>query len=125
MKAPAKKTAVTIDRHASQPRAVFTGVSKRRPLLASASVVKYPVSSEKAIRLMESENKLVFVVDQKANKPAIKKAVLQTFLERSWYKFIAMLGAHARVLERYFYCLTSSFLTSREFKEIHSLKAKG
>jgi large subunit ribosomal protein L23 len=47
--------------------------------LPSTSVIKYPVSSEKAIRLMESENKLVFVVDMKAEKPAIKKAAEELF----------------------------------------------
>lgn len=47
--------------------------------LASTSVVKYPVSSEKAIRLMESENKLLFVVDIAATKPMIKKAVEELF----------------------------------------------
>ncbi|MGH8744201.1 MAG: 50S ribosomal protein L23, partial [Burkholderiales bacterium] len=45
----------------------------RQPLHAT-SVIKYPVSSEKAIRLMEAENKLVFVVDIRAGKPEIKKA---------------------------------------------------
>lgn len=45
----------------------------------AASVVKYPVSSEKAIRLMEAENKLVFVVDIKACKQEIKKAVEELF----------------------------------------------
>ena len=38
-------------------------------------IVKYPLATEKSIRLMESENKLVFVVDKKATKPEIKKAV--------------------------------------------------
>jgi len=33
------------------------------------------MSNEKTIRLMESENKLVFVVDRKANKTDIKTAV--------------------------------------------------
>lgn len=31
-----------------------------------------PLSTEKSIRLMESENKLVFLVDKKATKSAIK-----------------------------------------------------
>ncbi|MBW2991164.1 50S ribosomal protein L23 [Candidatus Woesearchaeota archaeon] len=42
-------------------------------------IIKYPLSTEKAIRLMESENKLVFVVDNKANKQEIKKAVEERF----------------------------------------------
>ena len=67
------------DKHLSQPRKVFTGLSKHGSKLDAGSVVKYPVSSEKAIRLMESENKLVFIVDIKADKPNIKKAIEELF----------------------------------------------
>jgi len=42
-------------------------------------IIKYPLSTEKSIRLMESENKLVFVVDEKANKQEIKKAIEELF----------------------------------------------
>ncbi len=42
-------------------------------------IVKYPLSTEKSIRLMEAENKLVFVVDKKANKGEIKKAIEEMF----------------------------------------------
>lgn len=42
-------------------------------------IIKYPLSTEKAIRLMESENKIVFVVDDKAGKAEIKKAVEDAF----------------------------------------------
>jgi ribosomal protein uL23 len=42
-------------------------------------IIKYPLSTEKSIRLMESENKLVFIVDSKATKPVIKKAMEETF----------------------------------------------
>lgn len=42
-------------------------------------VIKYPVSTEKSIRLMESENKLMFVVDKKATKNEIKKAIETIF----------------------------------------------
>ncbi len=38
-------------------------------------IIKHPVSTEKSIRLMESENKLMFVVDEKATKLDIKKAI--------------------------------------------------
>lgn len=43
------------------------------------AVIKYPVSTEKSIRLMESENKLLFVVDNKATKADIKKAFESIF----------------------------------------------
>ncbi len=43
------------------------------------SIIKYPVSTEKSIRLMESENKIVFMVDRKAKKADIKKELENTF----------------------------------------------
>ena len=42
-------------------------------------IVKYPLVSEKTLRLMESENKLLFVVDEKAKKAEIKKAIEEAF----------------------------------------------
>ena len=42
-------------------------------------VVKYPVSTEKSIRLMEAENKLIFMVDRRASKHDIKKAIEEMF----------------------------------------------
>lgn len=47
--------------------------------MEKGSVIKYPLSTEKSIRLMESENKLMFVVDRRATKPEIKKAVEEMF----------------------------------------------
>lgn len=43
------------------------------------TIVKHPIATEKAVRLMEAENKLVFVVDLKTNKTEIKKAIEQIF----------------------------------------------
>lgn len=42
-------------------------------------IIKYPLSTEKSIRLMESENKLIFIVDEKATKQEIKQAIEKTF----------------------------------------------
>jgi len=42
-------------------------------------IIKYPLSTEKSIRLMESENKLVFIVDNAAKKPEIKQAIEKRF----------------------------------------------
>jgi len=39
------------------------------------NVIRYPLTTEKSIRLMESENKLVFMVHNKARKADIKKAL--------------------------------------------------
>jgi len=38
-------------------------------------VIKYPISTEKGIKLMETENKLIFVVENNSSKKEIKKAV--------------------------------------------------
>ncbi|MBU0980693.1 MAG: 50S ribosomal protein L23 [Nanoarchaeota archaeon] len=45
-------------------------------------IIKYPLSTEKSIRLMESENKLIFVVEKKATKAEIKQAVEELFKTR-------------------------------------------
>lgn len=42
-------------------------------------VLKYPVSTEKAIRMIQNENKITFVVERKATKAEIKKAVEEIF----------------------------------------------
>lgn len=42
-------------------------------------VILYPLSTEKSIRMMESENKLTFIVDKKAKKAEIKKEIEAMF----------------------------------------------
>ena len=42
-------------------------------------ILKHPINTEKAVRLMESENKILFVVDMNANKEQIKKATEELF----------------------------------------------
>lgn len=43
------------------------------------NIIKYPLPTEKSIRLMEAENKLIFVVDKNANKNEIKEAIEDMF----------------------------------------------
>ena len=43
--------------------------------MEKTEIIKHPLSTEKSIRLMESENKLMFVVDRKSTKKEIKKPV--------------------------------------------------
>lgn len=43
------------------------------------SVVKYPLSTEKCIRMMEAENKLIFIVEKKATKQEIKEDIEKLF----------------------------------------------
>lgn len=38
-------------------------------------VIKHPLSNEKSINMMESDNKLAFIVDRHANKPEIADAL--------------------------------------------------
>jgi large subunit ribosomal protein L23 len=42
-------------------------------------MIRHPVNTEKAIRMMESDNKLVFVVDRKDRKEDIKKMIEEQF----------------------------------------------
>ena len=44
-----------------------------------SSILKYPLTTEKNVKLMQTENKLVFVVDRRAKKPEIKKAAEEFF----------------------------------------------
>ncbi len=43
------------------------------------TVIKHPIATEKAVRLMEAENKLIFMVDLKTNKTEIKQAIEEIF----------------------------------------------
>lgn len=42
-------------------------------------IIKYPLTTEKAVKLMESENKLLFVVDLNASKKEIKESLEKMF----------------------------------------------
>ena len=44
-----------------------------------SNVIKHLLSTEKAVRMMEAENKLTFIVENAATKPAIKKAIETDF----------------------------------------------
>lgn len=47
--------------------------------METEAVIKYPVSTERTLRKMESENKLLFVIDRKATKSDVKRAVETQF----------------------------------------------
>ncbi len=42
-------------------------------------VLKHPLSTEKAVRQMEAENKLIFIVDVRSTKAAIRWAIEKAF----------------------------------------------
>ena len=44
-----------------------------------SDVIKYPLSTEKSIKIMESDNKLIFIVDKRANKKEIKDSLEKTY----------------------------------------------
>lgn len=43
------------------------------------NVLKYPLSTEKSVKLMQTENKIVFIVEIKTSKPEIKKAMEELY----------------------------------------------
>lgn len=47
--------------------------------VAAHTVIKYPLSTEKAVRMMEADNKMIFVVERRATKLDIKDAVQTIF----------------------------------------------
>lgn len=47
--------------------------------MKAENVLKYPLATEKGVRFMDRENKIIFVVDMKSNKSDIKNAVEKTF----------------------------------------------
>jgi large subunit ribosomal protein L23 len=47
--------------------------------LAVNEVVKYPLLSEDAVTLLESENKITFIVDPRSDKHDIKRAIQELY----------------------------------------------
>ncbi|MBN2458006.1 50S ribosomal protein L23 [Candidatus Woesearchaeota archaeon] len=47
--------------------------------MSSGNIIKNPLSTEKAIHLLEEGGWLVFVVERKAKKPEIKKAIEEMY----------------------------------------------
>jgi large subunit ribosomal protein L23 len=43
------------------------------------SIIKHPLSTEKAIRMLEAENKMVFICDRTSKKAEIKAALQEMF----------------------------------------------
>merc|ERR1712061_185317 len=63
---------------ARSPIAVKKSV-KKESTWDKYSIIKYPLSSESAIKTIEAHNTLVFVVDKRARKPAIRKACQELY----------------------------------------------
>jgi large subunit ribosomal protein L23 len=48
-------------------------------MIDANNIINYPVATEKAVRAMESDNKLTFMVNRKSKKSEIKKAAESLF----------------------------------------------
>lgn len=57
--------------------------------------IKNPLSTEKSIKLMESENKLIFEVDKKATKDAIK-SYIESFFKTKVVSVTTRIGPDAK-----------------------------
>lgn len=51
----------------------------RKPRLDDHQVIKYPLTTESAIKMIEDFNTIVFIVDVRANKPKIKNAISKMY----------------------------------------------
>ncbi|MBO3754694.1 MAG: 50S ribosomal protein L23 [Candidatus Brockarchaeota archaeon] len=47
--------------------------------MSQSSIIIRPVSTEKSFRLIEKENKLIFIVNPKADKNTVREAVEKSF----------------------------------------------
>merc|ERR1719238_574386 len=94
----AKKTVVR-GKHDNKSRKIRTSVQFRRPKtlklarnpkyprksvnrlnkLDQYALIKYPLTTESAMKKIEDNNTLVFIVDKRANKPMIKMAVKKLY----------------------------------------------
>ena len=63
---------------ARKPIALVRSV-KKESTWDKYAVVKYPLSTESAIKTIEDHNTLVFLVDKRATKPTIKKACQELY----------------------------------------------
>lgn len=50
-----------------------------KPKLDDHQVIKYPLTTESAMKMIEDDNTIVFIVDVRANKPKIKAAVIKMY----------------------------------------------
>ncbi len=78
-----KKSTATLKNEAKEVK--FKEASKTENVKVQSTnfdpytIIKFPLSTEKSIRQIEFENKLVFVVDKSAGKKDVKRAVEELF----------------------------------------------
>ncbi len=74
----ARDIASKSDTPGSAPSAVITS-SDKSVAFDPYKIIKAPLSTEKAIRQIEFDNKLVFIIDPRADKRDVKRAVEELF----------------------------------------------
>ena len=47
--------------------------------LSSEEIISYPVMSEDSVKLIETENKITFIIDARANKNDVRRAVEELY----------------------------------------------
>jgi large subunit ribosomal protein L23 len=47
--------------------------------MESHAIIKYPVMTERSVNMIENENKLIFMVDRRANKLQIAAAIMELY----------------------------------------------
>uniref|UniRef100_A0A8I3PHW2 Large ribosomal subunit protein uL23 n=1 Tax=Canis lupus familiaris TaxID=9615 RepID=A0A8I3PHW2_CANLF len=60
-------------------KVVLKGIAPRRSKLDHCAIIKFPLTTESAMKKIEDNNTLVFIVDVKANKHQIKQAVKKLY----------------------------------------------
>ena len=73
----------TMEKHGEKTLPATAALKKKSEKNAEAfdsyQILQRPLSTEKSLRQMEFENKLSFVVDSRATKPEVKRAVEELF----------------------------------------------
>lgn len=64
---------------ARSPKYVRRAVHKRADKMDEFSIIKFPLNTEAAMRVIENHNTLVFICDVRATKPQIKAAVKKLY----------------------------------------------
>ena len=55
---------------------------KQEKQLENREIVQYPLVSEKAVNMIETENKICFIVNKQANKRQVKNAIEELYKVR-------------------------------------------
>merc|ERR1712088_741730 len=76
---PSKPAVTSTRRERSGPLSTSRGPAPSSPRHDKFSVVKFPLTTESAMKKIEDNNTLVFIVDPKCNKYQIKKAVKELY----------------------------------------------